>query len=82
MFLLITKSAVKPKNEESWTIYITKGKLFNFVNGACGNFYENLHWSLGKEENKTKYHAKLDIFMIAPLVSSNSSYIETVTIIS
>ena len=35
-----------------------------------------------KKRNKTKYHAKIDIFMIAPLVSSNSSYIETVTIIS
>jgi hypothetical protein len=30
----------------------------------------------------SKYHAKIDIFIIAPLVSSNSSYIETVTIIS
>ena len=38
---------------------------------------------LKKEKRKQiKYHAKIDIFMIAPLVSSNSSYIETVTIIS
>ena len=35
-----------------------------------------------KKKKKTKYHAKIDIFMIAPLVSSHSSYIETVTIIS
>jgi hypothetical protein len=35
-----------------------------------------------KKRNKTKYHAKIDIFMIVPLVSSNSSYIETVTIVS
>jgi hypothetical protein len=35
-----------------------------------------------KKENKTKYHGKIDIFMIVPLVSSNSPYIETVTIIS
>ena len=41
---------------------ITKGKIFNFLNGACGNFYGNLHWSLEKKENKTKYHAKIDIF--------------------
>ena len=56
----ITKSAVKPKNEQS-----TKGKMFNFfiLNGACRNLYGNLHWSL-KNENKTKYHAKLDIFLI------------------
>ena len=63
MFIFITKSAVKPKNEQSWIMYIDKGKIFNFLNGASGNVYGNLHWSLEKKENKTKYHAKIDIFL-------------------
>jgi hypothetical protein len=36
-------------------MYITKGKIFNILNGACGHFYGNLHGSLEKKENKIKY---------------------------
>jgi hypothetical protein len=57
-------------------MYITKGKIFNFLNGACGNFLR-MYVDVLKKRNKTKYHAKIDIFMIAPLVSSNLSFIET-----
>ena len=50
----------------SWTMYITKGKIFNFfiLHGACQNCYGNLHWSLEKKKTKTQYHAKIDIFLI------------------
>jgi hypothetical protein len=34
------------------------------LNGACGHFYGNLHGSLEKKENKIKYQAKIDIFVI------------------
>ena len=52
----------------------TKGKIFNFfiLIGACRNFYGNQHWSL-KKENKTKYHAKIDIFLIE---SGQKKYLE------
>jgi hypothetical protein len=29
-----------------------KGKILNFLNGACENFYGNLHWSLEKKKTK------------------------------
>ena len=48
---------------KSRTMYISKGKIFNFfiLNGAFRNFYGNLNWSL-KNENKSKDHAKIGIF--------------------
>ena len=44
-FFSITKSTVEPKDENTRTIYVTKGKIFNFfiLIGAYRNLYANLN---------------------------------------
>jgi hypothetical protein len=32
-------TCIEPKNELSSTMYITKGNIFNFLNGACVNLH-------------------------------------------
>ena len=61
MFLFLLQNPQWSPMMKSRTMYITKGKIFNFfiLNGAYRNFYGNLNWSL-KKENKSKYYAKID----------------------
>jgi hypothetical protein len=53
--------------------------LYFFFWPLCCLFFFDIRIMIAPQ---SKYHAKIDILMITPLASSNSSYLETVTIIS